>query len=44
MALFVERFCWNGRNELDADIILDKADEEAALDALADFLWMNRPR
>ncbi len=42
-AFFVERFAWNGRAELGADLTLGPADEDALLDGLADFLWANRP-
>jgi hypothetical protein len=37
-------FAWCGRPELGADVILGPADEEAVLDALADFLWRYRSR
>ena len=43
MVLFAERFAWAGREELDADVALGEADEDALLDALADFLWDHRP-
>jgi hypothetical protein len=41
---FVDHFAWSGRDELDADVMLGEADEDAVLEALADFLWANRPR
>jgi len=44
VVLFAERFAWNARVELDADIALDEADEEQLLEGLADFLWDHRPR
>jgi hypothetical protein len=43
LSLFVERFAWNGRVELGADLTLDPPDEDALLDGLADFLWDHRP-
>jgi hypothetical protein len=43
MVLFVERFAWKARDELDADVALHEADEEQILEALADFLWNHRP-
>ena len=43
MVFFAERFAWAGREELDADVAMGEADEDALLDALADFLWDNRP-
>jgi hypothetical protein len=43
-ALFIERFAWSGRQQLDADVVLDAADETIVLDALADFLWDHRPQ
>jgi hypothetical protein len=42
-ALFVDRFAWTGRLELEADVTLGEAQEEALLDALAEFLWVHRP-
>lgn len=44
LALTVERFAWSARAELDADVTLGQAEEEQVLEALADFLWANRPR
>jgi hypothetical protein len=41
---FVDHFAWSGRDELDADVTLGEADEDAVLEALADFLWAHRPR
>lgn len=43
MVLFAERFAWAGREELDAEVALGAADEEALLEDLADFLWNHRP-
>lgn len=42
MRLSVERFAWSGLPELGADIILDEAQEDALLEALADYLWTHR--
>jgi hypothetical protein len=42
MALFIQRFAWAGRRELGTAMVLDPADEEQALEALADFLWDHR--
>jgi hypothetical protein len=44
LAAFVDHFAWHGRAELDADLLLSAADEDAFLDALAEFLWARRPR
>ena len=44
VAAFADHFAWNARVELDAEVVLGEADEEAALAALADFLWEHRPR
>jgi hypothetical protein len=39
----LERFAWNGRRDLDADVALDDlTGDDAALDALAEFLWASR--
>ena len=43
MVLFAERFSWCAREELDADVTLGPADEDALLHALADIL-MPPPR
>ena len=40
--LFRRRFAWGGHSELDADVALGEADEDALLEALADFLWQRR--
>lgn len=40
--LFVQRFAWAGRSDLDADIVLDDLEEDVLVDALADFLWARR--
>ena len=42
LRLSLERFAWNGPRDLNADIALDELSDEAALDALAQFLWTNR--
>ena len=42
LRIFVERFAWHGRGDLDADVTLDDLTAEAALDALAEHLWANR--
>jgi len=43
LRLSVERFAWNGPGELGAEVALDDALEDAALDALAAYLWACRP-
>ena len=43
LRLAVECFAWHGPRDLNADIALDQlADEDAALDALAEYLWAFR--
>ena len=42
MSMFIDRFAWNGRQHLDAPVILDSLDEDIALDALAELLWRRR--
>jgi hypothetical protein len=42
MVLSIEHLAWNGRVELDADIVLGEADQEMLLEALADYLWAHR--
>jgi len=44
LAVFVERFAWNARAELNAEVVLAEGDEEQVLEALADYLWEHRPR
>ena len=44
MRLSVERFAWTAPAELGTDVSLAEADEEALLEAFADFLWAHRPR
>ena len=40
VALFVDRFAWHGRHDLDTDVMLDDhIDEDALVDALAKLLW-----
>lgn len=43
LRLAVECFAWNGLRELGADMALDDTVDEAALDALAEYLWACRP-
>ena len=43
LAAFVDHFAWHGCAELNADLTLAEADEDALLEALADFLWEHRP-
>ena len=38
----VENFAWQGRAAWGADLVLGGAEEDALVDALADFLWANR--
>jgi hypothetical protein len=42
LRLSVERFAWHGRRDLGADMALDDLTEDAALDALAEYLWASR--
>jgi hypothetical protein len=42
LGLCIERFAWNGRPLLGADIALDELSNPALLDALAEFLWASR--
>jgi hypothetical protein len=42
LRLSVERFAWSGPLDLTADVALDDLTDEAALDALAEFLWATR--
>ncbi len=42
MNMFIDKFAWNGRQHLDAHVILDSLDEDMALDALAELLWRRR--
>ena len=42
LAVFVERMAWDGRPLLGADLELGEADEDALVDALSKFLWLNR--
>jgi hypothetical protein len=44
LSVSVERFAWNARPELGVDVTLGEAEEDAVLEALADFLWDHRPR
>jgi len=40
--VFATRFAWHARRELDAVVMLDDRIDEAALDAVARFLWDRR--
>jgi hypothetical protein len=42
--LSVDRLAWSARGELNIEVALGEADEEAILAGLADFLWEHRPR
>ena len=42
LAVSVERLAWGGRPLLGADLELGEADEDALVDALSKFLWLNR--
>jgi hypothetical protein len=42
LRLSIERFAWNGLRELGAEVALDDSLDEAALDALAEYLWACR--
>jgi hypothetical protein len=42
LRLAVDRFAWAGQPELGTDVALGDVDEDAALDAIADFLWTHR--
>lgn len=42
LRLSVERFAWHGQPELHADVALDDLVDDAALDALAEYLWATR--
>jgi hypothetical protein len=44
MRLSIERFAWGGPPELGAEVALEDAQEDALLNALADYLWAHRPR
>ena len=44
LMLSVDRLAWSARGELNIDVALGEADEEAILAGLADFLWEHRPR
>jgi hypothetical protein len=39
-----DSFAWAGRLELNADVVLGPVDDDATLEALADFLWNCRSR
>jgi hypothetical protein len=40
--LFVDRFAWSARQDLDADVLLGGADEDCLVDMLADLAWEHR--
>jgi hypothetical protein len=42
LALSAAHLAWSGRIELGADVVLGAADQEALLEALADYLWVHR--
>lgn len=42
--LFILRFAWSGLQELNADVTLNKSDEDVLLEELADFLWKCHPK
>jgi len=42
LALTVERFAWHARDDLGAEVLLGFPEEDAVLDALAQFLWEHR--
>ncbi len=44
LGLFVDRTAWAARPHLGADIRLDTPDEDAVVEALAQYLWATRPR
>ena len=43
MGAFIDHFAWCAGAELHADVTLGEVDEDAILEALADFLWAHRP-
>ena len=42
LRLSLERFAWHGWRDLAADVAVDDLDDDAALDALAEYLWATR--
>ena len=44
LRLTLERFAWSGPRKLGVDVAVKEANEEALLEALAEFLWAHRPR
>ena len=44
LCLTLERFAWSGPRELGVDVAVKEANEDALLEALAEFLWTDRPR
>ena len=44
LRLTLERFAWSGPRKLGVDVAVKEANEDALLEALAEFLWTHRPR
>jgi hypothetical protein len=44
MTVFANHFAWLARAEMGADFLLGPADEDAFIDALAEFVWKHRSR
>jgi hypothetical protein len=42
LQMFHDHFAWSARRDLDAPVVLDSLDEDAALNALAELLWNPR--
>jgi hypothetical protein len=42
LRVWVDHFAWDGRQAWDADLVLGEADEDALVEALAEFLWQHR--
>jgi hypothetical protein len=42
LRLAVERFAWHGQRDLAADVAVDDLADDAALEALAEYLWAGR--
>ena len=40
--VFAEFFAWNSREELGANVVLDKIIEDGLADKIANFLWAHR--
>jgi hypothetical protein len=41
-SVWLRHFAWDGRESLQADMVLDDVDEDKLVDAMADFLWSHR--